>query len=174
MYSGAFLANAAGFVALVLIGASGVMMVFRRTLLRTYRDPELLKAVHIWVAAGGGAFLLVHVVFFLFFPITLPVLLGYVATYASFVIWVSGLFFLEGVRGSLFYHGLISLVGVSLMVVHTFGAGREIPLAVSGAALVLMASVVLGAAVMQFVKLSRDGTPRGPPGAAPGRGAKAR
>ncbi|MGA2665917.1 MAG: hypothetical protein ABSF83_13335 [Nitrososphaerales archaeon] len=174
MYSGAFLANVAGFIALALIAASGVMMLFRRTLLRRSRDPELLKAVHVWVAAAGGAFLIVHVVFFLLFPVTLPVLFGYAATYAAFVVWLSGLFFLEGVRGSLFYHGLLSLVGISLMVVHVFGAGGDIPLAFSGAALVLMASAVLGAAVWQFVKLSRDGTPRRPPGATPGRSGEAR
>jgi hypothetical protein len=163
LYSGALVANVAGFLALVLIAASGVMMLFRRSLLRRFRTPDLLREVHVVVAASGGAFLIFHVVFFLLFPLSLPVLIGYIATYAAFVVWVTGLLFLEGLRGSLFYHGLLSLIGVSLMMVHVFSAGRDIPLTISGLVLILVASAVLGSAVRQFARLSRDGASRNAP-----------
>jgi hypothetical protein len=155
LYQGTLLANVAGFLAFFLIAASGGMMIFRRSLLRRFRNPDLLRGIHVWVAAAAGVFLIIHVVFFLLFPVTLPVLFGYVATYAAFVIWVSGLLFMEGLRSSLFYHGILSLIGASLILGHVFG-----PVAISGIALVLTAAVVLGTAVWQFVRLSKSGTPQ--------------
>jgi hypothetical protein len=162
LFSGTLLANVAGFIALFLIAATGVMMLFRRSLLRRFRNPDHLKAVHVWVAALGGAFLIVHVVFLLFFPVSLPVLYGYIATYFAFVIWVTGLLFMEGLRSSLFYHALLSLIGVSLIVLHVFTAGRDVPMTISGIVLVVIAAVVLGSAVLQFVRLSRSGAHRKP------------
>ena len=162
MFSGALLANVAGFIALILIAATGVMMLFRRGLLRRFRDPDRLRAVHIGVAALGGAFLIVHVAFLLFFPVSLPVLYGYIATYFAFVIWVTGLLFMEGLRISLFYHALLSLIGVSLIVLHVFTAGRDVPITISGIILIVIASVVLGSAAVQFARLSRQGVHRKP------------
>jgi len=155
LYSYAYFANIAGYLALVLIAATGVIMVFRRTLLRYLKDPDLLRNIHVGVAGLGGSFLVVHVVFFLLFPLSLPVLFGYVATYAALAIWVTGALFLEGLRGSLFYHGLLSLVGISLMVVHVFSAGRGLPDVVSGAILVLVAASVLAVGVKRFADFSR-------------------
>jgi hypothetical protein len=160
LYQGTLLANVSGFVAFFLIAASGGMMIFRRSLLRRFRNPDLLRAIHVWVAAAAGVFLIIHVVFFLLFPVTLPVLFGYIATYAAFVIWLLGLLFIEGLRSSLFYHGILSLIGASLILVHVFGAGRSVPVTISGIALVLTAAVVLGSAVWQFARLSKDGPSR--------------
>jgi hypothetical protein len=162
LYSGALLANIAGFIALFLIAATGVIMLFRRSLLRRFRNPELLKAIHVWVAALGGAFLIIHVVFLLYFPVTLPVFYGYIATYFAFVIWVTGLLFMEGLRSSLFYHALLSLIGIALIVLHVFTAGREFPITISGIVLVVIAVAVLGSALRQFVRISREGAERKP------------
>jgi len=141
-----------------------VMMVFRRSLLRRFRNPDLLRAIHVWTAASGGAFLLVHAAFFLLFPVSLPVLLGYLATYAAFVVWVTGLLFMEGLGSSLFYHGLLSLIGASLILVHVIGAGRGIPVTVSAIVLIVIASAVLGGAAWQFARLSKIGTEKAPSG----------
>jgi hypothetical protein len=154
LYSYTYFANIAGYLALVLIAVTGVIMLFRRPLLGYLKDPDLLRTIHVAVAGLGGAFLVVHVVFFLLFPVNLPVLFGYIATYAALAIWVTGALFLEGLRGSLFYHGLLSLVGISLMVVHVFSAGRGLPDVVSGVVLVLIASSVLAVAVKRFADLS--------------------
>ena len=155
LYSYTYFANISGYVALILIAATGVIMLFRKGLLRYLKDPELLRSIHVAIAGLGGAFLVVHVVFFLLFPLSLPVLFGYAATYAALAIWITGALFLEGLRGSLFYHGLLSLVGVSLMVVHVFSAGRGLPDVVSGAVLVIIAASVLTIALKRFVDLSR-------------------
>jgi hypothetical protein len=156
-FSGSFIANAAGFLAFFLISASGVMMLFRRTLLRRFRDTSLLRGVHVWLAASGGAFLVVHVAFFLFFPLSPPVLFGYLATYVGFMAWLTGLTFLEDLRGSLFYHSLLSLIITSLLLVHVFSAGRDVPATVSGVVLVVAATVVLLSAVKQFAQLPDEG-----------------
>ncbi len=158
LYRGAFLANLAGFLAFFLIGAAGVMMIFRRSLLRRFRNPDLLRGIHVWIAASGGGFLLAHAAFFLLFPVSLPVLLGYLATYAAFVVWVTGLLFMEGLGSSLFYHGLLSLIGASLILVHVIGAGRGIPVTISGIVLILAASAVLAGAAWQFARLPKTGT----------------
>ena len=109
---------------------------------------------------GGTLVAFAAVVFLLAFPVSLPVLYGYIATYFAFVIWVTGLLFMEGLRNSLFYHALLSLIGVSLIVLHVFTAGRDVPIAISGVILVVIAAVVLGSAAVQFVRLSRSGGPR--------------
>lgn len=152
-YQGALFANISGFAAIFLIGGTGVMMSFRRSLLGRTRSPDALRELHILLAALGGLFLAIHVGFFLLFPLTLPVLFGYLGTYASFVVWITGATFLEGFRGSLFYHGLLSLVGVSLIVVHVFSAGRGIPLFASGSVLVVIAAVVIAGAVKELAGL---------------------
>ncbi|MDA4136595.1 MAG: hypothetical protein OK449_06335 [Thaumarchaeota archaeon] len=154
LYSYAYFANISGYLALILIAATGVLMLFRRPLLRYLKDPELLRNIHVTVAGLGGAFLVVHVVFFLLFPLSLPVLFGYFATYAALAIWITGALLLEGLRNSIFYHGLLSLVGISLMVVHVFSAGRGFPEVVSGVVLVLIASSVLAVSVKRFLDLS--------------------
>ncbi|MDA4133301.1 MAG: hypothetical protein OK454_09295, partial [Thaumarchaeota archaeon] len=101
LYSYAYFANISGYLALILIAATGVLMLFRRPLLRYLKDPELLRNIHVTVAGLGGAFLVVHVVFFLLFPLSLPVLFGYFATYAALAIWITGALLLEGLRNSI-------------------------------------------------------------------------
>ena len=150
---GAVFANISGFVAVFLIGATGVMTLFRKPVLRSTKDAEAFRELHVLLAALGGLFLIFHVAFFLLFPLTLPVLFGYVGSYLAFVVWVSGALFLEGFRSSLFYHSLLSLVGISLIIVHVFSAGRGIPVLVSGVALVVIASVVLVGALKQLTGL---------------------
>jgi hypothetical protein len=153
-YRYGYYANLAGYAALVLIAATGAMMLFRRQLLRHTRNPELLRAIHVGVAGLGGGFLVIHVEFFLLFPLSIPVLFGYAATYSALAVWVTGSLYFEGLRNSVFYHGLLSLIGIALMLVHVFSAGRGLPDVVSGAVLVLTACSVLGVAVKRFSDIS--------------------
>jgi hypothetical protein len=153
LYQYGYLADISGYLALVLIAAAGVLMLFRKPLLRYLKDPELLRGIHVAVAGAGGAFLVFHVAFFLLFPLSLPVLFGYFATYAALAIWVTGVFFFEGLKGSLFYHGLLSLIGIALMVIHVFSAGRGLPDVVAGAVLVVMACSVLAISVKRFADI---------------------
>lgn len=152
-YQGVLLANISGFVALFLVAGTGILMIFKKPLLRMTRSPDALKELHVMLAALGGLFIIIHVSFLFLFPITLPVLFGYLGVYLAFVVWVTGATFLEGFRSSLFYHSLLSLIAVSLIVLHVFSAGRTVPLFVSGLILIIIAGVVLFGALKQMAEL---------------------
>jgi hypothetical protein len=158
LYRFAYYANLAGYAALILIAATAVLMLFKKPILRRTKDPELLRRFHIVIAGLGGAFLVFHVVVFLLFPLSLPVLFGYLATYAALATWITGTLFFEGLRNSMFYHGLLSLVAIALMAVHVFGAGRSLPDFVAGIVLVVMAVSVLAIAVKRFADFSGAGS----------------
>ena len=137
------LADLFGFLALALIAATGVLMLFKRRLTAWMGSPERLWRLHVVIAGAGGFFLGLHVVLFLAFPLSLPVLLGYAATGAALFVWITGGIYFQGVRNSMFYHGLLSIGAIFLMLVHTFGAGRNIPVDLSGITLALIAVAVL-------------------------------
>jgi hypothetical protein len=161
LYHYAYYANLAGYAALILIAATAVLMLFKKPILRRTRDPGLLRTVHIIIAGLGGAFLVFHVVVFLLFPLSVPVLFGYLATYAALAVWITGTLFFETLRNSMFYHGLLSLVAVALMAVHVFSAGRTVPDFVAGIVLVVMACSVLAIAVKRVIDLSAPGAAKG-------------
>src|ERR1700680_935829 len=137
------LADLFGFLALALIAATGALMLFKTSLTTWMRGPERLWRLHVVIAGAGGFFLGLHVVLFLAFPLSLPVLLGYAATGAALFVWITGGIYFQGVRSSMFYHGLLSIGAIFLMIVHTFGAGRNIPVELSGVSLALIAVAVL-------------------------------
>jgi hypothetical protein len=141
-YSFRGLAYLSGLLALYLILLSGGMMLFKKELLGLTRSPEGLRLVHVVISALGGVFLVFHVTLLLFFPMTLPVLFGYLASGAALVVWITGIVILAKRHASLFYHALFSVVGVVLIVVHAFGAGFYRNLQVSALALVLTAFVM--------------------------------
>ena len=149
------LADLSGFLALTLMAATGVLMLFKRSLTARMGSPESLWRLHIVIAGAGGFFLGLHVVLFLAFPPSLPVLLGYAATGAALFVWITGSVYFQGVRNSMFYHGLLSIVGIFLMVVHTFGAGRNIPMELSGISLALIAIVVFTGVARQIAQAWR-------------------
>ena len=145
-YSGMIFAQISGFAAALLLASTGVLMLFRKQILRTTKDPEALRSLHLVIASLAGLFIIFHVGLFVLMRLTLPVLFGYLGAYVAFVVWVTGAVYLEGYRSSLFYHGLLGLVAVALIVVHIVSAGVDIPIIFSGVALVLIAAaVVIGA-----------------------------
>jgi hypothetical protein len=146
------LADLSGFLALALIAATGVMMLFKKPLSSRMGSSERLWRLHIVIAGGGGLFLGVHVVLFLVLPLSLPILLGYAASGAALFVWISGGTYFQGIRNSMFYHGLLSIGAIFLIVVHTFGAGRNIPMELSGITLALIAVVVLAGVTWQLAK----------------------
>ncbi len=137
------LADLFGFLALALIAATGVLMLFKKGLTAWMGSPERLWRLHVVVAGAGGFFLGLHVVLFLAFPLSLPVLLGYAATGAALFVWITGGIYFQGVRNSMFMHGLLSMGALFLIVVHTFGAGKNIPVELSGFSLALTAVALL-------------------------------
>lgn len=157
------LADLFGFLALALIAATGVMMLFKRQLAAWMGSPERLWRLHIIIAGAGGVFLGLHVVLFLAFPISLPVFLGYAATGAALFVWITGGVYFQGARNSMFYHGLLSIGAIFLMVVHTFGAGRNIPPELSGLSLALTAVALLAGVTWSLARAWRAESKVGPP-----------
>ncbi|HXW37698.1 MAG TPA: hypothetical protein VEJ36_07350 [Nitrososphaerales archaeon] len=116
-----------GFLALALISLTALLMFARRFALRQVRDLDRLRRVHIVVAAAGGFFLILHVAYFLYSPLVLPVVLGYFAAAGALVVWLTGSAFLARLRDSLFFHGAISFAAIALMVIHACSAGANLP-----------------------------------------------
>jgi len=120
-----------GLIALGLIGATAVFMLFRRQILKRFRNLELMRRLHIAIASLGGLFLILHVAYFVSYPVTLEILLGYLSAGLALVVWVTGTAFLERFRDSLYFHGTLSLSAISLMVIHSSAAGLNIPFALA-------------------------------------------
>jgi hypothetical protein len=125
-----------GLIALALIGATAVLMLIRRRILKRFKNLELIRRAHIAIAAVGGLFLVLHVAYFITYPVNLEILLGYLSATLALVVWVTGTAFLERFRDSLYFHGTLSLSGISLMVIHSAAAGLNVPFALAELVLV--------------------------------------
>jgi hypothetical protein len=125
-----------GLLALALISATAVLMLLRKRILKRFKNLDLMRRVHIVVAALGGLFLVLHVACFITWPLNAEILLGYVSATLALVVWLTGTAFLERFRDSLYFHGTLSLSAISLMVIHSAAAGLNVPFAI--------AEVVLG------------------------------
>ena len=118
-----------GLLALALISATAVLMLLRKRILKRFKNLELMRRVHIAVAALGGLFLVLHVAYFITWPLSIEILFGYVSATLALVVWLTGTAFLERFRDSLYFHGTLSLSAISLMVIHSAGAGLNVPFA---------------------------------------------
>jgi hypothetical protein len=134
--SGLMLGDVFGLLALALISATAVMMLLRKRILKRFRNLDLLRRIHMATAGLGGLFLVLHVAYFVTWPVSLEILLGYLSATLALVVWVTGTAFLERFRDSLYFHGTLSLSAISLMVIHSASAGLNVPFA--------FAEVVLG------------------------------
>jgi hypothetical protein len=119
-----------------LIGATAVLMLLRRRILKRFKNLEAIRRAHIAIAAVAGLFLVLHVAYFITYPVNLEILLGYLSATLALVVWVTGTAFLERFRDSLYFHGTLSLSGISLMVIHSAAAGLNVPLVLAEVVLV--------------------------------------
>jgi hypothetical protein len=153
---GHFIADISGFLALIFISATAILMSVRNRIIGRTTRRDLVNKIHVGVAVLGGAFLLLHADYFLEAPLTnLGVLSGYIATGVALVVWFTGFSFLERLRYSLLYHGSLSLFAIALMVVHSINLGFSIPLYVSEALLGITAIIVLVRAFQHIAKMVR-------------------
>ena len=143
-----------------MIVLTGLLMLLRRILIRRIRNLDLLRKVHITASAGGGSLLVLHVAYFATYPITTPVLLGYVATAFAVAVWLTGTAFLERFRDSLFFHGSLSLVAISAMSIYAFSAGVNLPTFVSEVGLAFTVSLILVRASIHINKILPEGRAR--------------
>jgi len=156
--SGLMLGDLFGLIALALIGATAVSMLLRKRILKRFKSLDLMRRVRIALAGLGGLFLILHVSYFIAYPMNLEILLGYVSASLALVVWLTGTAFLERFRDSLYFHGSLSLSAISLKVVHSAAAGLNVPFA--------LAEVVLGgtAAIAVFKTSQYVGKMRGSAG----------
>jgi hypothetical protein len=147
-----------GYVALALVIFSASFMLVRRRLLKYTKNLVLLRKIHIYAATLAGLFIVLHVAYFFRYPISSGVLLGYGSAAMAVFVWITGTAFLERLRDSLFYHGAMSISTIALMVVHSAGAGVNIPVAVAEVTLFAVACLGL---VEAWEHLSTIIPPRG-------------
>ena len=125
-----------GLLALALISATAVLMLLRRRILKRFKNLDLMRRVHVGVASLGGLFLVLHVAYFVTWPLNIEILLGYISATLALVVWLTGTAFLERFRDSLYFHGTLSLSAVSLMVIHSAAAGLNVPFEIAELVLV--------------------------------------
>lgn len=149
-----YFGDLSGFLALIFISATAVLMVGKRKLSKTTGRNIFFKRVHIIIASLGGGFLLIHADYFIGAPIeNWGILLGYIAAAAALFVWFSGFAFLERLSDSLLYHGSISLAAIALMVIHTLIFGFQT--IATEIILSLVAAVLLLRALQHVAKILR-------------------
>ncbi len=146
-----------GLIALAFIGATAAFMLLRKKILKRFRNLELLRRTHIVVAALGGLFLVLHVAYFITYPLNTEIALGYASAALALVVWVTGTAFLERFRDSLYFHGTLSLSAISLMVIHSASAGINVPFAFAEAVLAGTTSIAVFKAYRHFGDLKTRG-----------------
>jgi len=125
------------------VAATAIEMVARKTILRTFRNLEAIRKVHIAISSFAGIFLLLHVAYFATYPLDSGVLLGYAAAASILVVWLTGTAFLERFRDSLFFHGTLTTAAVALIVLHSSVSGINLPFAFDEVVTALVASTTL-------------------------------
>lgn len=153
---GHLIADISGFLALIFITATAVLMFVKKRILSHISRQSLVSRIHIGMAVLGGAFLLLHADYFLQAPLTnFGVLLGYIATGVALIVWFTGFSFLERLRYSLLYHGSLSLFAIALMVAHSVNLGFSIPLYLSEILLAITGIIVLVRGSQHIIKIAR-------------------
>jgi hypothetical protein len=91
---------------------------------------------------GGGLLLALHFAYFISWPLTSGIALGYVSALIAAVVWLTGAAFLERFRDSLFFHGSLTMGAISLIVIHAASAGINFPIVIAYS-LILVTTLVV-------------------------------
>lgn len=145
--------NMFGFLAVAFIAASALFMFLRGKILKLTRNLQLIRSIHIAISALAGVFLLLHVIYFISYPLNGGIILGYTSFAIAIVVWLTGSAFLEKIRGSLFFHSSLSIVVVSLALMHAASTGINLPLIFSELVLGTTVVVVISNMAYQLKKI---------------------
>ncbi len=137
-----------GFAALFLTALAAVLMLLRSKLLKVTRNIALVRGVHVAVSTLAGLFLTLHIASLFLPPISTGIIIGYAAVIVSLVLWLTGAAFLEKVKDSLFFHGVLSSVLIPLAMIHAATASVNISpelsrLLLAGTAAIVVANAAL-------------------------------
>ena len=150
-----FLADASGFLAAGLTVSSGAIMPFKKQILARTRDRSGLRWMHYIVAGAGGFFMALHIALSLAFFLNLQYLLGAAATGGVLFIWITGMILVQELKWST-YHDLLSLIGVDLIVFHTYTASVGIPNVSPDVAGGMIAVVAITGVIGEIINLVRS------------------
>jgi hypothetical protein len=139
-----------GFAALFLIALAAALMLLRSRLLKLTNNLALVRASHLLISALAGLFLALHISTQFLPPASTGIILGYGAVIISLAAWLTGTAFLEKVKDSLFFHGVLSSVLIPLALIHAATSGANFPLYWSQLLLAATASVVLANAALHI------------------------
>jgi hypothetical protein len=103
---------------------------------------KLIRRGHTMIALLGGLFVIVHVAYFITYPINDAIVLGYIAVAAALFLGLTGTAYLQRFREARFYHGSMTLAAIALMTVHAVGSGFNLPVWMATVALAVTAGVV--------------------------------
>jgi len=138
-----------GFAALFLIALAAVLMLLRSRLLKL-TSITVVRTTHLVVSTLAGLFLVLHISAQFLPPSSTGILLGYGAVIISVAAWLTGTAFLEKVKGSLFFHGVLSSVLIPLSIVHAATSGANFPFYLSQLVLGATASIVFANAALHI------------------------
>lgn len=116
-----------GFAALFLIALAASLMLLRSKILKVTRNIVLLRGLHLVLSTLAGLFLALHISTLFVPPISIGIILGYVAVAASVIAWLTGTAFLQKMKDSLFFHGVLSSILIPLSLMHAATASTNIP-----------------------------------------------
>lgn len=148
-----------GFAALFLIALAAALMLLRSRLLKMTKNIALVRAIHLALSTLAGFFLALHISTLFLPPISTGILLGYAAVVVSVVAWLTGTAFLQKVKDSLFFHGVLSGVLIPLSLMHAATASPNIPAYWSTVLLLGTAGVVVANAALH-IKRAMSSVPR--------------
>ena len=116
-----------GFAALFLIALAAALMLLRSKVLKLTKNIALVRASHLVISALAGLFLALHISTLFLPPISTGIILGYGAVIASVIAWLTGTAFLEKVKDSLFFHGVLSSILIPLSMMHAATTSTNFP-----------------------------------------------
>ena len=137
-----------GFIALFLVALAAILMLLRSKILKVTRNITLVRTVHVAVSTSAGLFISLHISALFQPPTSNGIILGYVAVAVAVVAWLTGTAFLQKVKDSLFFHGVLSSLLIPLVVMHAASASLNMPADVftvllAGTAVVVFANAAL-------------------------------
>lgn len=123
----ATIGDISGFAAVIFTGLSAFMMVARSKLLKVTKNIKLIRSVHIAISSIAGLFMMVHISYYVSYPMSTGIFLGYAAIGIALAVWLTGSAFLEKVKDSLLFHGSLSFVFVTLALIHAASSAINFP-----------------------------------------------
>jgi len=132
-----------GFAGVALAGVSAIFMVLRGKILKVVRNLAAIRAVHIAISALAGIFIILHVSYYVSFPINIGIVFGYATFATALIVWLTGSAFLETVKDSLLFHSSFSIVLIALALIHAASSASNIPILFSGVMILSTVSVLV-------------------------------